>query len=84
MANHPQGRGQEERPEPQAAAPVSGPREPPVRRWSHPVDGVEPARTADPMLHYIRCALSYQNQQLADIKALLQRLTVDREDGSEE
>ena len=27
------------------------------------------------MLHYIRCALSYQNQQLADIKALLQQVT---------
>ena len=51
-----------------------------MRRWPHPVSGVEPARAADPMLHYIRCALSYQNQQLADIKALLQQLVVDRED----
>ena len=55
-------------------------KEPPVRRWPHPVSGVEPARAADPMLHYIRCALSYQNQQLADIKALLQQLVVDRAD----
>ena len=57
-----------------------GEKEPPVRRWPHPVDGMEPARAADPMLHYIRCALSYQNQQLADIKTLLQQLVVDRED----
>ena len=57
-----------------------GEKEPPVRRWPHPVDGMEPARAADPMLHYIRCALSYQNQQLADIKALLQQLVVDRAD----
>jgi len=28
----------------------------------------------EPALHYIRCALSYQNQLLADIKALLERL----------
>ena len=56
------------------------PGEPAMRRWPHPVDGIEPARAADPMLHYIRCALSYQNQQLADIKALLQQLVVDRAD----
>jgi len=28
----------------------------------------------EPALHYIRCALSYQNQLLADIKAILERL----------
>ena len=55
-----------------------------MRRWPHPVSGVEPARAADPMLHYIRCALSYQNQQLADIKALLQRLLVERGEDPEE
>ena len=54
--------------------------EPPVRRWPHPVNGVEAAPKADPSLHYIRCALSYQNQMLADIKALLQRLVVAQED----
>lgn len=59
-------------------------REPPVRRWPHPVSGVEPARETDPMLHYIRCALSYQNQQLADIKALLQRLVVERGEDPDE
>ncbi len=54
------------------AAPV--PAEPPVHRWPHPVEGVSPSRQPDPMLHYIRCALSYQNQLLAEIKALLQDL----------
>ena len=54
-------------PEPPVAAVPATP-EPPVRRWPHPVEGVDPA------LHYIRCALSYQNQLLADIKTLLQQL----------
>ena len=81
MANHPQGRNREAWTEPSGTAdPPPVPQEPPVRRWPHPVNGMEPARAADPMLHYIRCALSYQNQQLADIKALLQQLVVDRED----
>lgn len=40
---------------------------------AHPVD-VPAAIAPDPTLHYIRCALSYQNQLLADIKALLQQL----------
>ena len=34
----------------------------------------------DPTLHYIRCALSYQNQLLADIKALLQQLVEDQDE----
>lgn len=34
------------------------------------------ART-DPALYYIHCALSYQNQLLADIKALLEQLAAD-------
>lgn len=59
-------------PAPAAAAPVLP--EPPVRRWPHPVEGAEPVQGLDPALHYIRCALSYQNQLLADIKTLLQQL----------
>jgi len=35
---------------------------------------VSAAPAPEPALHYIRCALSYQNQLLADIKALLERL----------
>ena len=51
--------------------------EPEMRRWPHPIscgDGELPNDTA---LHFIRCALSYQNQLLADIKTLLERLVVD-------
>lgn len=73
-------------------AETAGMAEPPVRRWPHPVPPAEPARkpeprcqpeagqTADPLLHYIRCALSYQNQMLADIKALLQELVLEHQD----
>ena len=60
-------------PEPPVAAVPATP-EPPVRRWPHPVEGVEPIQDLDPALHYIRCALSYQNQLLADIKTLLRQL----------
>ena len=38
------------------------------------MEGAEPVQDLDPALHYIRCALSYQNQLLADIKTLLQQL----------
>ena len=75
MANPSQGRCR-----PVRSAPAVQPRrssaaqEPPVRRWPHPVEGVEPIQDLDPALHYIRCALSYQNQLLADIKTLLQQL----------
>ncbi len=36
----------------------------------------------EPALHYIRCALSYQNQLLADIKSLLERQAEDRAAGT--
>ena len=50
--------------------------EPEVRRWSHPLENPPPASAPpEPALHYIRCALSYQNQLLADIKTLLEQLT---------
>ena len=57
----------------------SGYKEPEVRRWPHPVeDGTPvPASGPEPALHYIRCALSYQNQLLADIKVLLEQLALD-------
>lgn len=48
--------------------------EPEVRRWPHPLE--DPAPPPEPAMHYIRCALSYQNQLLADIKALLEQLAV--------
>ena len=62
---------------PAASAPV--PPEPPVRRWPHPVEGAELCGDAEPTLQYIRCALSYQNQLLADIKTLLQQLVPEEE-----
>lgn len=65
-----------------SAAPAPSVPEPPVRRWPHPVEGAGPAQDLDPALHYIRCALSYQNQLLADIKTLLQQLVP--EDGQED
>ena len=51
--------------------------EPEVRRWPHPPeeDAACLPPLPEPALHYIRCALSYQNQLLADIKALLEQLT---------
>ena len=60
--------------------------EPEMRRWPHPVPPDQtPAAAPEPApepsgatLHYIRCAMSYQNQLLADIKVLLEQLTADR------
>lgn len=43
----------------------------PVSGWPAGGGGTEPA------LYYIHCALSYQNQLLADIKALLEQLSLD-------
>lgn len=76
MANRHYGRGRPVRSMPAApAAGVPAATEPEVRRWPHPVGGAEPAVQApEPTLHYIRCALSYQNQLLADIKALLEQM----------
>lgn len=53
--------------------------EPETRRWPHPLE--DPAPAPEPAMHYIRCALSYQNQLLADIKALLERLSAERAAG---
>lgn len=64
--------------------------EPEVRRWPHPVSGMDPdcfanfAGQADAGLHYIQCALSYQNQLLAEIKALLEQLAVEDSETPEE
>lgn len=76
MADHPRGRSRQ-------GGHDSGPlpREPEVRRWPHPVAGAErplpaSARETDAALYYIHCALSYQNQLLADIKALLEQVSV--------
>lgn len=65
------------------------PREPEVRRWPHPVGGAErplpaSARETDAALYYIHCALSYQNQLLADIKTLLEQISVEMDQSPEE
>ena len=85
MANQSRCRCRTVRSTPVPAPAAAAPPEPPVRRWPHPVEGVEPAQDLDPALHYIRCALSYQNQLLADIKTLLQQLVPEegREDPGE-
>ena len=83
MANCSRGRGRPDRTLPPkiSSAPVEPTiSEPPVRRWPHPVTGAEARMPPDPTLHYIRCALSYQNQLLADIKSLLQQLVEDQEE----
>lgn len=56
------------------AAPAAGACEPEVRRWIHPIP--QPCGPALPeaTLHYICCALSYQNELLSEIKTLLERL----------
>ena len=58
-------------------APRAGHPEPEVRRWPHPVEGGGRAAAPEPAMHYIRCALSYQNQLLADIKVLLEQLAAE-------
>jgi hypothetical protein len=56
--------------------------EPEVRRWPHPLEDGAASPAPEPAMHYIRCALSYQNQLLADIKVLLEQMTVDRASGT--
>lgn len=88
MAKQTQGRGRPRRVETVPQIPdlsgVPTTPEPPVRRWPHPVDGVEDARQTEPTLHFIHCALSYQNELLADIKALLEQIAAGEEEVEEE
>ena len=80
MANQFQGRCRSTRSVPVQTVRSSA-QEPPVRRWPHPVGCQEPPLPPEPTLHYIRCALSYQNQLLSEIKTLLQRMEeADRKD----
>ena len=58
------------------------PGEPAMRRWPHPA-GAQPSGREEAALHYIRSALSYQNQTLADIKALLERVVLALEEDRE-
>lgn len=85
MTNHSCGRNRQCRTVPvvRSAPPVTAPSEPPVHRWPHPVDGAPSIPPSEPTLHYVRCALSYQNQLLADIKSLLERMAPSLEENSE-
>ena len=59
--------------------------EPTMRRWPHPVETAGAVnRQCDPSLRYIRCALSYQNQLLTEMKELLEQLVEAQTAGSEE
>lgn len=93
MANRQHGRGRPPRsgrpPSGRPAAPSRRPLgedgvpavvEPEVRRWPHPVVSDAPEQPPEPALHYIRCALSYQNQLLAEIKTLLEQMAAAKED----
>ena len=87
MAKQMQGRGRFRTAETASPAPaISGvptTPEPPVRRWPHPVDGTEPLPQTDPALPFVHCALSYQNELLADIKALLEQIAAAQEAAEE-
>ena len=82
MANRSGGRGRPSRTVRQSGTPAYT--EPEVRRWPHPIEGAAPsarqtvpAGQTDTALYYIHCALSYQNQLLADIKSLLEQMAAD-------
>lgn len=87
MQNYSRGRGYHPRQVPVKSPPMptaqSAPQDPPVRRWPHPVTGVEPLPKADPGMHYLRCVLSYQNQLLAEIKTLLEEIQLEQREGKE-
>ncbi len=74
MANPSQGRCRPVRSAPAAQSGRGSVQAPPGRRWPHPGGWQVPPLPPEPTLHYIRCALSYQNQLLSEIKTLLQRL----------
>ena len=94
MANHSGGRGRHSRPAAPRQPGTPAFKEPEVRRWPHPVEGtaLPPSGGCQPRspsqleagLYYIHCALSYQNQMLADIKTLLEQLSADSREKSEE
>ena len=59
---------------PEAASPTVHP-EPEMRRWPHPVTCAPEPPDLPAALHYIHCSLSYQNQLLSEIRALLEALS---------
>lgn len=61
-----------------SAAPGPSVSEPEVRRWTHPIPQPCDPVSTEVTLHYICCALSYQNELLSEIKTLLEQLCTDR------
>lgn len=53
--------------------------EPEMRRWPHPIPPCIQTAPSESMLHYIHCALAYQNQTLSEIKALLEQIATEQE-----
>ena len=90
MANHSCGRSRQTRPPAVSQSGTPAFSEPEVRRWPHPVNSAMPlcqpaaAQQTAAALHYIHCALSYQNQLLADIKSILEAMSVDSAQSPEE
>lgn len=83
MTNHARSCGRQIRSNPVRKPSPPAFSEPEVHRWPHPVEGAAGApssvrqpsiRSSDSALYYIHCALSYQNQLLAEIKTLLEGL----------
>ncbi|BAK97974.1 hypothetical protein OBV_07760 [Oscillibacter valericigenes Sjm18-20] len=52
--------------------------EPEVRRWPHPIQQTYVQAPTEATLHYICCALSYQNELLSEIKTLLEQIAADQ------
>ena len=73
MANCPNCRKEPSAP-PETATPAVCP-EPEMRRWPHPVTCAPEPPDLPAALHYIHCSLSYQNQLLSEIRALLETLS---------
>ena len=69
MANHPN----RNRPTTVTVKPTMT-KEPEVHRWQHPIPQAYTSVSTESSLHYIRCALSYQNELLNEIKTLLEQI----------
>jgi len=54
--------------------------EPEVHRWPHPISQPYAQAPTEATLHYICCALSYQNELLSEIKTLLEQTAVNQLD----
>jgi len=52
--------------------------EPEVHRWPHPIPQPYTQAPTEATLHYICCALSYQNELLSEIKTLLEQTVVNQ------